>query len=374
MSSLRSTLTTLTRITKDDLIEMSESKKRPTVFASSRSALSSHGVRPGFTLTELLVVITIIGTLIAISLPAVQSVREAARRMQCGNNLKQIGLAIHQYHATYKTFPPGRFVNSVDTRGRCFSAYAHLLPYLEAKSLFAKIDFGANPEDPINAPVLEQTIPFFLCPSDQFLKLQGNSAVHNYPLSTGTTYPVSPRNAFGTAVTGIFFENSKIDFRDILDGSSQTVCISETIKSEGGPSRWDGVSKTNGFVLTAGNDNLYAGPPLNDYASQCHAAGLLLQQTRGSRWLYAAPGHSMYNHIRGPNDADVDCRGGIPHSNKTDLLWRALSHNVAARSRHVGGVHALFCDGHVQFVANAIDLGAWRALGSRADGDLAQHD
>jgi hypothetical protein len=107
---------------------------------------------------------------------------------------------------------------------------------------------------------LEQTIPYFLCPSDHTRKLQGNSAVHNYPLSTGTTYPLSPRNPGGIPVTGIFFENSAIGFRDVLDGSSQTVCISETVKADlGGPSVWDGTSKTNGFVLTRGNDNGFVG-------------------------------------------------------------------------------------------------------------------
>lgn len=328
--------------------------------------------RTGFTLVELLVVIAIIGILIALLLPAVQAAREAARRMKCQNNLKQIGLAMHNYHGAHRMFPPGRFVNPIDGQGRCFSAYAHLLPFLEAASLYDLINFQANPEDAPNAPVLEQTIPFFLCPSDPQRKLQGNSATHNYPLNTGTTYPVSPRNAFGTPVTGVFFENSAVGFHDLQDGSSQTVCISETIQSEGGPSVWDGTSKTQGFVLTAGNDNLFNGPPLTDYASQCHGAGKLLQQTRGSRWLYGAPGHSMYNHLRPPNDRDVDCRGGIPHSIKTDALWRALSLNVAARSRHPGGVNALHCDGHVRFYPSTIAQETWQALGSRNGGDIVE--
>src|SRR5262249_41070926 len=153
---------------------------------------------------------------------------------------------------------------------------------------------------------------------------------------------------------------------DIIDGTSQTVCISETFLSDSnGPTVWDGVSPTNGFVLTRGNDNLFNGPELTDYATQCSGAGLVLQQTRGSKWLYGAPGHSMYNHIRRPNDRSVDCRGGIPHSNKTDALWRVLSHNVTAHSRHSGGVNALFCDGHIQFISDNINLATWQALGSR---------
>lgn len=319
----------------------------------------------GFTLVEILVVIAIVGTLVALLLPAVEAAREAARQAQCQNNLKQIGIAIHNYHTGHGKFPPGRLVHPVNGQGRCFSAYAHLLPHLEAGTLYRQIDFNANPEALANAPVLEQTIPFFLCPSDSGLKVQGNSAVHNYPLNTGTTYPVSPRNALGTPVTGIFFENSAVAFKDISDGSSQTVCIGETIISEGGPLTSDGLSQTNGFVLTAGNDNLFNGPPLTDYDTQCRGAGLKLQQSRGSRWLYGAPGHSMYNHIRPPNDHGIDCRGGIPHSDKNDDLWRSVSLSVAARSRHPEGVHALFCDGHVQFVMDDINVMTWQALGSR---------
>jgi hypothetical protein len=128
---------------------------------------------------------------------------------------------------------------------------------------------------------------------------------------------------------------------------------------------WDGVSATNGFVLTQGNDNSTVGPELVDYAAQCHVPGLLLQQTRGSAWLYGAPGHSMYNHMRVPNDPDIDCRGGLPQSIRTNFCWDRLSHNVAARSRLPQGVLALYCDGHVDFASDSIDLSTWQALGSR---------
>ncbi|MDX1965725.1 MAG: DUF1559 domain-containing protein [Planctomycetaceae bacterium] len=335
--------------------------------------------RTGFTLIELLVVIAIIAVLISLLLPAVQQAREAARRAQCKNHLKQLGLALNNYHSTHSTFPPGRMRSMNDGAGRCFSAYAHLLPYVDASALYNQINFNLDPDDPAaNGAALGQTIPFFLCPSDSFRILQSNtvggvivdSAVHNYPLCTGTTYPLSPRNPSGVAVTGVFFENSRVRFADVSDGCSQTVCISETIKAEGGPNVWDGVSPTNGFVLTQGNNNTTNGPELTDYATQCHGAGLQLQQTRGSRWLYGAPGHSMYNHLRGPNDRDIDCRGGLPHSIRTNFWWDRLSLNVAARSRHTGGVHALFVDGHVAFVSENIDLQVWQALGSRDRGEV----
>ncbi len=326
--------------------------------------------RRAFTLIELLVVIAIIAMLVALLLPAVQQAREAARRTQCRNHLKQLGLALNNYHDVHLCFPPGRLRSLVDGQGRCFSAYAYLLPYLDAATLYQQINFDANPEDAVNAVALEQTIPFFLCPSDQFRKLQGNSAVHNYPLCTGSTLSLSPRNPGGVRVTGLFYENSSVRFGDVSDGSSQTVCISETIKSEGGPAVWDGTSKTNGFVLTTGCDNATTCPELTDYATQCHGGGQALQQTRGSRWLYGAPGHSMYNHLRPPNSFDIDCRGGLPHSIRTNPAWDRLSLNVAARSRHIGGVHALFVDGHVQFVSENINQATWLSLGSRNGGEV----
>ncbi len=327
--------------------------------------------RRGISLVELLVVIAIVGILIAMVLPAVQAAREAVRKTQCSNNLKQIGVALHNYHEMFGAFPPGRLRTLIEGQGHCFSAYAHLLPFLEASTLYKGIDFSANPESPENETALNQTIPYFLCPSDEFRKLQGESAVHNYTLNTGTTYPVSSRNPGGVRVTGVFYENSAVGLRDVIDGSSHTVCISETVKSEGGPDVWDGASFTNGFVLTRDNDNATNGPELTDYASQCSGDGLKLQQTRGSRWLYGAPGHSMYNHLRPPNDSGVDCRGGLPHSIRSNYWWDRLSHNVAARSRHPAGVHALYCDGHVAWIADGLDPTVWQALGSRDGGEAA---
>ncbi len=334
--------------------------------------------RSGFTLIELLVVIAIIGVLVSLLLPAVQSAREAARRAQCTNNLKQIGLAIHNYHDAHLRFPPGRIRSFRDGEGRCFSAYAQVLPQLDQNNAFNAINFDFSPDSgptstsvPQNTTVMNLTLGILLCPSDKFQKLQGESGVHNYPLNTGTTFALSPRNPGGVPVTGIFFENSSVTFANITDGASQTVCIGETVKADlGGPAVWDGQSATNGFVLTRGNDNKTAGPELTDYASQCSGAGLALQQTRGSRWVYGAPGHSMYNHVRPPNNRGVDCRGGLPHSSRTNYFWDRLSLDVAARSRHPGGVNVLLCDGSARFFKDSISPTLWRALGSRDGGEV----
>jgi prepilin-type N-terminal cleavage/methylation domain-containing protein/prepilin-type processing-associated H-X9-DG protein len=329
----------------------------------------------GFTLIELLVVIAIIGVLIALLLPAVQQSREAARRTQCRNNLKQIGIALHAYHEALEVFPPGRITNFTQPgEGRCWSAYAHLLPYLGENPLYNTLNFSLNPEQGAttagvaqNTTALNQTLESLLCPSDLYnQKLQGDSGVHNYLLSTGNTLPVSPRNPGGVPVNGIFFENSSVRIRDIVDGTAQTACVSETIKSEGGPAVWDGRSRTTGFVLTRNNTNAPpSAPALTAYDAQCTGAGLQIQQTRGSRWLYGAPAHTMYNHHRWPNDPRPDCRGGLPHSNRSDPYWRDLTHSVTARSRHPGGVHVLLCDGAVRFVSEEIDRVVWKAIGSR---------
>ena len=327
--------------------------------------------RRAFTLIELLVVIAIIGILIGLLLPAVQQAREAARRAQCKSNLKQIGLALHNYHDVLKCFPPGRITNfNVPGEGRCYSAYAHLMPYFDQGHVYDMINFSFSPEQgattpgvPENTTVLNLCVSTLLCPSDwEGQKLQGDSGVHNYPLCTGTTFPLSPRNPWGVKVTGVLYENSNVRLRDLVDGSSQTICISETIIATPGGAIWDGRTLENGFVLTVGNTNAPPnGPGLTDYDVQCTTPGLALQRTRGSRWLYGAPGHSMYNHHRGPNDPRMDCRGGLPHSSRSDPYWRDLSLSIAARSKHAGGVHALYCDGSVQFVDDGVSLDVWRA-------------
>lgn len=336
--------------------------------------------RPGFTLVELLVVIAIIGLLIALLLPAVQAARESARRAECNNHLKQVGVALQNYHSALNTFPPGRLrCETVPNQGRCYSVYIFLLPYLEAANVQANFNLLANSDSPdpmypnVNNAARLQPMPVLRCPSDRYEIIQAGFEVHNYPMSTGTTFPVSPLNPGGVPVTGIFFENSAIGLRDVLDGSSNTVCISETTLSVPGMGEnptgiWNG-EPTRGFVLTTGNDNAWNGPELTSYPSQC-APGNRLEQGRGSKWFFGAPGHAMYNHIRAPNDPQIDCRGGVPLSNRGPSVWNLVSHNITAHSFHPTGVNALFCDGHVQFVTDNVNLRIWWAYGSRSLGEV----
>ena len=334
----------------------------------------------GFTLIELLVVISIIAVLIALLLPAVQAALESGRRAQCSNNLRQIGLAMHNYHAALNVFPPGRLRGTIDHNGRCFSAYAYLLPHMEQVTVYNSINFNLNPDNAPDAAVagenglqaenttaLYTPLKVLLCPSDTSPSTDSKGrAVHNYPLNTGTTFPVSPNNPTGLPVTGVYFENSAVGVQSIADGTSQTVCVSETVVSDGTPGVWDGISATTGFVLALGGDDKTGGPQLVNYPADCSGPGLKLNMTRGVIWIYGAPGHSMYNHCRTPNDPGVDCRGGLPHSSDTNYWWDRLSHNVTTHSRHPGGVQALGCDGGVRFVKDTIQLNVWIALGSRS--------
>ncbi len=350
------------------------------------------GRRRGFTLIELLVVIAVIAVLVALLLPAVQQAREAARRGQCKNNLKQLGLALNNYESSFNTLPPGRIVNlspaddqsqsanggATTGNGNCFSAFAQLLPQLDQAPLYNQINFLSGPDTAVNNGPSTTPIPMFLCPSDSGIPTlaqgTGLTNVTNYVMNTGTTFSVSPRNPSGNRVTGIFYENSRTRISDILDGTSQTVCLSEQVLSINGDptlngANWTGVTPSLGFVLTTGNNNSSSGPELINYPGDC-AAGNNLQTDRGNRLLYAAPGHTMYNHIRGPNDLGIDCRGGLPQSTRNFYWWSRLSHNIASHSKHTGGVHSLFCDGHVQFVSNSINLPTWQALGSRNGGEV----
>ncbi|WP_165219588.1 DUF1559 domain-containing protein [Aquisphaera insulae] len=331
----------------------------------------------GFTLIELLVVIAIIAVLIALLLPAVQSAREAARRAQCVNNLKQIGIGLHNYMSTIGRFPPGRINTHIAGRGNCWGTYAQVIPYMEQAQVYNAFNFSLAPDsDPANTTGGGIFISSFLCPTDGDLtQAQAGYGMHNFLVSVGTTCSVvqAPAAPLTGMPDGVFYENSNVGPQSITDGLSSTICVSETLRSN--PALGSKVL-LNGFVITG--NNATSGPPITDdasYATLCLTSTPPgFQVTRGSKWFYGAPGHSMYNHRRVPNDANFDCRGGLPHSVRSDPLWSQLSLNITARSLHPGGVNSLFCDGSVHFVKNSVNLATWMALGTRSGGEVISAD
>jgi len=342
--------------------------------------------RSAFTLIELLVVIAIIAVLIALLLPAVQAAREAARRSQCVNNLKQIGLAMHNYITVVGVLPPGRFNSHIAGHGNCWGTYSQLLPQLEQTSLFNTFNFNLPPDTDTlavsNSTGFQAFLNTLICPSDspaELITLSGvQFAAHNYNLNVGSGYPVVqiPAPPLTGSPNGPFFENSRIGPENFTDGLSNTTAATETVRSTQSSTY---ANDPLGVFLVTGN-NSTTGPPLNsdaDYASLCLSlprTTTQFQASRGVRWHYGAPGHSMYNHLRAPNDKLPDCRGGLPHSTRSDPLWSWLSLNIAARSKHAGGVNSLMADGHVQFIKDSINVLVWQGLGSRNGGEVISGD
>jgi prepilin-type processing-associated H-X9-DG protein len=348
-------------------------------------------------LIELLVVIAIIAVLIALLLPAVQAAREAARRAQCVSNLKQIGIGLHNYVSANGVLPPGRINSHITGLGDCWGLHAQMLPQMEQQAVFNSLNFSLAPDtpDPANITGNVTFINVLLCPSDSSPKLinVGNPAfpfaTHNYNSNVGSGYAVVQNPpAPMTPPNGVFFENSAVTPAGFTDGMSGTVAVTETVRSVlDASSAADptgllafAADPLGGFVITGDNKTTSAGanPPITDdvsYQSLCLTSSPVgFQSTRGVRWNYGAPGHSMYNHRRSPNDKRVDCRGGLPHSIRADPAWNNLSLNVTARSKHPGGVNSLFADGSVRFVKDSINVGVWQALGSRNGGEVVSAD
>lgn len=317
-----------------------------------RSGMTSLKMRRGFTLIELLVVIAIIAILIALLLPAVQQAREAARRTQCRNNLKQLGLALHNYADVHRMFPAGHmdtYTDYVSAGARHqFSWLTALLPFIDQSTLYSQINFNdadlllnANVNPKFYA-VAGVDVPAFICPSDPVGRVSSTLAPTNYMASQGNRCNCRNKNC-----SGLFGHSSYARLAWITDGLSQTIACGETLKGDLNPATiLDNYIFTNapGSNATDVDTCMAVAPTASD---------------RATVWFGGQPQFNIMTTIRCPNDRRFDCIA--PNYGCT---------NLSARSAHVGGAQFVFADGSVHFISENIDVNTYQALGSRADGDV----
>jgi prepilin-type N-terminal cleavage/methylation domain-containing protein/prepilin-type processing-associated H-X9-DG protein len=344
-------------------------------------------IRRAFTLIELLVVIAIIAILIGLLLPAVQKVREAAARTQCLNNLKQLGLAMHNYEGAIGHLPPA-FANTTPPAWTglppyffSWSALAMLNPFLEQTNIYNAMDLTQpiwmpSPPYGISLPnqfAVQQVVKLFLCPSDKMQPVvnPGDYSVPtmgptNYAVcvGTGTTNGGPP---FGSPVNadGMFMAGPGFKITDIADGSSNTAMMSESLLGDGPENAGGALPPVPQAV-----QRVYAytgfGTPLSDAA--CAGAGAWnVSNRRGYSWATGDMRCTSYNHYYTPNAPIYDCV-------TNDLTTITSMAFRAARSWHTGGVNVLFGDGSVRFVNQSVSLTTWRALATRSGGDLPGSD
>lgn len=305
--------------------------------------------RNGFTLVELLVVIAIIGILVGLLLPAVQAAREAARRMQCTNNLKQIGLAIHNYESSIKRLPAGSFpVNDA-------TPHTVLLPYLEGSNAFSLFNFSVSLNgSALNSAAIRQTIPFYICPSS-IPRVGFTWAGHtDYMQSMGANASYSNR-------TGPFFRASAVRFADVTDGLSNTAFFSEIRRGPfvSGSSLGVIPRTSNEYYSVATNlaDGSWNATNQATYdVAVCDAPATSAWLYRGLQYYRGLTVATFYNHTLTPNSRLRDCSG-------------ISNGHLAARSYHTGGVNVVRGDGSVTFVSDSIDAVTWRAFGTVAGGE-----
>lgn len=352
-------------------------------------------LRSAFTLIELLVVIAIIAILIGMLLPAVQKVRESAARAKCQNNLKQLGLAMQNYHSAYNCFPasstaptntnPPLPAGALYFINGSWSALAIMNPYLEQTAIYNLLDttvpmyYSTGPGSyqiyqgyqtgKDNRQAVTATVPIFLCPSDKVAVAQNTYGIAlgqtNYAVNIGSGLLPNASNA-NLPTDGPFYPESRIPLTNITDGSSNTVAMSESTRGTGqfgfGAPRPAPVDpKTTYVSMSYGNAN-----PFSD--ASCANAGVanIINYTdlRGFTWAQGEIRCGSYDHHYTPNSVSPDCIG---YSGTTANAWRG------ARSYHAGGVNVVLCDGSVRFVSDSVNATTWQALSTRAGGETVSN-
>ena len=363
-----------------------------------------RSTRAGFTLIELLVVIAIIAVLIALLLPAVQSAREAARRAQCANNIKQLGLALNNYHTAVVSFPPGavpQWVFSAKSSGGWYfstwglwSCFAMMLPYLEQQPIYNGCNFSWAPQYgqgyPVNRTFCLTRVKTFMCPSDG---LVGQVSTNNYGGCIGTTsdwFCGGDQNNCTAPSTGIFARKRTYAVQNVTDGTSNTIAFSEmlapstmeTSQSSGpaGHMKWrDGIvggGNYQGAAYWLYDARTQVNALLADFAlcAQRWNAGTNLPNYGDSprEWALADCGSATFQTLVPPSSSVYqfgDCR---LDGNASNVQLGEGYHD--ANSLHPGGVNVGMADGSVRFVKSSIAMQTWWSLGTRDSGEVVSAD
>jgi type II secretory pathway pseudopilin PulG len=292
--------------------------------------------RSGFTLFQLLVLLALLAILFALLLPAVAKVRMAAARTQSANNLKQLALALHNYHDAIGHLPPG-----VDDNN--FSTATYLLPYIEQDNLFKNIDLTKSIDDKANAEARKTAIRTFLNPLDAVANVSMDYGATNYLFNAGSHHELANND-------GIFFTNSQIKLTDITDGTSNTLFACETLKGDGNVKAMD-VKRQHIALKKEALKDLDDDSGVKDFKD-----GKNLAADRCASWMDGRFLQGTFNSMRRPNDPkpDVTC-GGL---------------GGLSGPRSFGDVYQVsMADGSVRTIRTAISMDNWKALSTRAGGE-----